>query len=82
LNFVAEVGLKPRESLRESKKAIKNRWEAALLAFLLLFAFGCLLSIISASPIFLKIVYSIIGLFLFPIVAGAAAMAFVDHAET
>jgi hypothetical protein len=82
LNFVAEVGLKPRESLRESKKAIKNRWEAALLAFLLLFAFGCLLSIISASPIFLKIVYSIIGLFLFPIVAGAATMAFVDHAET
>jgi hypothetical protein len=82
LNFVAELDLRPRESLRESKKAIKNRWEAAILAFLLLFTFGCLLSIASASPILFKVGYSIIGLFLFPIVAGAAAMAFVDLAET
>jgi hypothetical protein len=79
LNFVAESGLKPRESLRESKKATKNRWEAALLAFFLFFAFGCLLSILSPYPIALKIVFLFLGLFLSLMAGGATAMAFAYH---
>ena len=81
-NFVAELDLGPRESLRESKKAIESKWEAALLSFLLLFSFGCIFSFLSPYPILLKMGYFILGLLLFLVVVGATAMAFAHHVES
>lgn len=81
LNFVSERGLGARDSLRKSKLATEKRWRAAFLAFLYLLVLGCLFSILGEYPLLFKIGYSILGLFLFPLIVGVTAMAFAHETK-
>ena len=81
LNFITECGLGTRDSLRESKRATKKRWRAAFLAFLYLLSMACLFSVLGGYSLLLTMSYSILGLFLFPLIVGATAMAFAHDVE-